>query len=31
MLLQLGLGGGISMDLYSMEAMPLPVEALEGR
>jgi hypothetical protein len=27
---QLGLGGGISMDLYCMEAMPMLVEALEG-
>lgn len=27
---QLGLGGGISMDVYSMEAVPLIVEALQG-
>lgn len=28
---QLGLGGGISMDVYSMEAVPLLVEALESK
>lgn len=27
---QLGLGGGISMDVYSMEALPLVIEALQG-
>lgn len=27
---QLGLGGGISMDVYSMEALPLIIEALQG-
>lgn len=26
---QLGLGGGLSMDVYAMESMPQPVEALE--
>lgn len=28
---QLGLGGGISMDVYSMEALPLIIEALQGK
>jgi len=28
---QLGLGGGISMDVYSMEAVPLIIEALQDK